>query len=124
MQRLTGSFHRDRKPSRVELPERSSTYFTAEQQKGPVSPESTRISSPGLESLRDIADRDAEYPIVDPPEKELCTPSHSAPEVDERHLQNAHKRKKKYLFWIIALAASIAVGLAVGLGVGLTRNKG
>lgn len=114
--------HTDRKDAsfKVELPERNSNYFP--HQKSPVSAQSNRVSSPGLESLN-FVDEESEKPIAVQPEKEFCTPDHSAPQVHERTNQHTSKHRR-LLFWVIALVTCIAVGLGVGLGVGLTRNKG
>ena len=124
MQHSTGSFEKiERKDTsfKVELPERSSTYLP--HQKGLVSPRRNRVSSPGLESLKDLVDKDGKNANVDQPEKEYFTPYHTAPEVHERPTRNP-KKQKKLLFGVIALATCILVGLGVGLGLGLTRNKG
>lgn len=114
---------------KVELPDRNSTVSPLQTDysyhKSPVSPQSNRVSSPGLESLKDLVDEKGEYPIVDPAEKEYCPPENTAPEVDERPAEQPRKRKRlKWLFWLTAIVVCIAVGLGVGLGVGLTRHKG
>ena len=115
-------------------------------ERSPVSPQSQPVSSPGLESLRRLVDEEAEKPsasspgleslrdfvcengegpIILQPEKEHYSPGDAAPEVDDRPAERppGHKRKR-LLFWALAVVAGIAVGLAVGLGVGLTRQKG
>lgn len=95
---------------KVELPERHSTLSPLE--KSPVSPRSNRVSSPGLESINNL-----------PSEKEYCTPTNSAPEVDERPIGDSRKHKR-WIVCVFALLLCIAIGLGVGLGVGLTRHEG
>ena len=111
-------------PFKAELPERGSTYFT--HQKSPVSPQSNRISSPGLESLKFHPDPELESPIVvETSEKEAYyTPDsdHSAPELHEWPPSRL-KKPKKLLFWTVAVLACVAIGLGVGLGVGFTRRE-
>lgn len=131
MKRFSGSSQSpDRKDQtfKVELPDRNSTVSPLQTgqfspQKSPVSPQSDPVSSPGLESLRDIVDEKGEYPIADQPEKEYYPPDDSAPEVHQRPVEKPRK-DKRWLFWVIALVACTVIGLGVGLGVGLTRHEG
>lgn len=161
MQRSAGSFEKTggNEPSlRVELPERSSAHLPHEKSSvsskdygNPGSSPHNRVSSPGLESIKDslnkeygsalsphdkltspglesvkdIVDKDGNDLNVEPIEKEFHPPFHTCLEVHDPPMQTPRKRNK----WLLLLAAlallmCIAVGLGVGLGVGLTRNQG
>ena len=119
----TPVYHEERKDAtfKIELPERNSGYLP--HQKSPVSPQSNRVSSPGLESMT-IVDENSEKPIAVQPEKQICTPDHSAPQLHEESNQKSKNNRRYLSIFVIALVTCIAIALGVGLGVGLTRHKG
>ena len=122
---------------RVRLPQRDSSQLP-EQGEKPVSPASTRVVSPGIESMRSLdgTEKEAESPWTEqadkevyhepppPPFTESKDAKHDPPGLHPAERPQRLNRKKWILVGALAAGLCIAIALGVGLGVGLTRNKG